>query len=120
MPILALSWSSLKHTPFERSIFTPESVVPPVAFRLRTLTCPLTARGPGTESNMAAQSLKVVCAWCNRVVTMAPQGASVTHTICPTCLDLTIAHRSGIAHDASSSMDHVRPPVGYFGDAFRH
>jgi hypothetical protein len=69
---------------------------------------------------MATQILKVVCAWCNRVVTMAPKGTAVTHTICPTCLDFTIARRSGIACDASSSMEPVRLPVGYFGDAFKH
>ena len=36
------------------------------------------------------QHLLVVCAWCNRVLSTAPAGAGVTHTICPSCLDLTI------------------------------
>ena len=69
---------------------------------------------------MAEYSLKVVCAWCNRVVIMAPMGTPVTHTICPTCLDFTIAHRSGTAHDASVSVEHVHLPADYFGDAFKH
>lgn len=69
---------------------------------------------------MAEYSLKVVCAWCNRVVIMAPMGASVTHTICPTCLDFTITHRSGSTHDASVSVEHVHLPADYFGDAFKH
>lgn len=69
---------------------------------------------------MAERSLKVVCAWCNRVVIMAPMGTPVTHTICPTCLDFTFEHRSGAARDGSSSVDRFRVPVDYFGDVFKH
>ena len=69
---------------------------------------------------MSDRSLKVVCAWCNRVVIMAPTGTLITHTICPTCLDFAIMHRSGTAHDASLGVHHIGVPVGYFGDAFKH
>jgi hypothetical protein len=51
---------------------------------------------------------------------MAPKGTPVTHTICPTCLDFTIAHRTGVAVDASRSVEPIGLPVGYFGDAFKH
>jgi len=34
---------------------------------------------------MARQVLAVVCAWCNRIVSPAPAGADVSHTICASC-----------------------------------
>jgi hypothetical protein len=80
----------------------------------------LLASGVRSESHMTAHNFKVVCAWCNRVVNGAPSGTPVTHTICPTCLDFTIAHRSGIAPDASSSAVPMYLPAGYFGDMFKH
>jgi hypothetical protein len=114
------AWLSLKHAPGEKSVFTPEFVAPLVAFHLRTPGRPFDRTRFVTESNMAEHSLKVVCAWCNRVVIAAPMGTPVTHTICPVCLDFTIARRSGTAHDASVSVDHVRLPADYFGDTFKH
>jgi len=42
---------------------------------------------------MAARMLTVVCAWCNRTMTAAATGAPVTHSICPPCLEWSIAHR---------------------------
>ena len=30
-------------------------------------------------------SVSVQCAWCRRVMTAAPAGSPVTHTICPAC-----------------------------------
>jgi hypothetical protein len=63
---------------------------------------------------MAANGLTVVCAWCERVVTAASNGAGITHTICPSCLDRTLT--SG---DGSSVPIVLLPPPGYFGDAFK-
>jgi hypothetical protein len=40
---------------------------------------------------MGQRLLVVVCAWCNRVISTAPAGAGVTHTICQSCLDVTLA-----------------------------
>lgn len=67
--------------------------------------------------DVAAPVLKVVCAWCNRIVTAAPRGAPVSHTICQRCLDWAIVHptvRSGFNADGS----HVILPPDYFGDGF--
>jgi hypothetical protein len=50
---------------------------------------------------------------------MAPNGTPITHTICPTCLDFTIAHRTGTASDASLGVSHIGLPIGYFGNAFK-
>jgi hypothetical protein len=65
---------------------------------------------------MAEKMLTVVCAWCRRVVTATPNGAGVTHTICPSCLDYAITH-SGDSPVAPSAL---LPPPDYFGDAFKH
>ena len=62
---------------------------------------------------MSAKPLAVVCAWCNRMVADAPADADVSHTICPSCLDWTIAHPSSLAGtDASAS----RLAIGFFDD----
>jgi hypothetical protein len=39
---------------------------------------------------MATRVLTVVCAWCRCVVTAPPSASGITHTICPTCLDLVL------------------------------
>jgi hypothetical protein len=63
---------------------------------------------------MAERLLVVVCAWCNRVVSTAPAGAGVTHTICPSCLDFAF---NAIEDGAGSAADDapVRLPDRYFG-----
>jgi hypothetical protein len=45
-------------------------------------------------AGMATSALAVVCAWCNQVVTPAPAGAPVTHTICPACMEWAFVHRT--------------------------
>ena len=65
---------------------------------------------------MATQMLAVVCAWCNRVVITAPDGAGVTHTICPSCVDWTLAHPTSRGSGAASRLEWLRLPTGYFGD----
>jgi hypothetical protein len=64
---------------------------------------------------MAGQVLTVICAWCKRVVTAAPNATGITHTICPSCLDRTITHSDGGIDPAA-----LMPPPDYFGDAFKH
>ena len=44
---------------------------------------------------MAARSLTVVCAWCHRIVAVAPADEGVTHTICESCFDWTLTHPTG-------------------------
>jgi len=51
---------------------------------------------------MAARMLTVVCAWCNRTMTAAATGAPVTHSICPPCLEWSIAHPTQIVHHLPS------------------
>ena len=64
-----------------------------------------------------AHQLAVVCAWCNRVVTKAPPGAGVTHTICPPCVNWTLTHPTSQAGPgATSDLEAPRLPAGYFGD----
>src|SRR5947209_2949320 len=47
---------------------------------------------PGERVNSMGQRLRVVvCDWCKRVVSTAPGGAEVTHTICASCLDFTFS-----------------------------
>jgi hypothetical protein len=41
---------------------------------------------------MAARTLTVVCAWCHRIVAVAPADEGVTHTICESCFDWTLTH----------------------------
>jgi hypothetical protein len=59
--------------------------------------------------DMGAVAYAVVCAWCNRKMTAAPHGAPVTHTICPSCLEWSIAHPAEIVRDL---------PSHYLGDAY--
>src|SRR6266404_2554560 len=47
---------------------------------------------PTKERTMAARSLTVVCAWCHRIVAVAPADDGVTHTICESCFDWTLTH----------------------------
>ena len=63
---------------------------------------------------MGQRLLVVVCAWCNRVVSTAPAGAGVTHTICPPCLDFTFSQiENGIERPAESGP--FRLPGRYLG-----
>jgi hypothetical protein len=41
---------------------------------------------------MAARTFTVVCAWCHRIVAVAPADRGVTHTICASCFDWTLTH----------------------------
>jgi hypothetical protein len=63
---------------------------------------------------MGQRLLVVVCAWCNRVVSTAPAGAAVTHTICASCLDFTF---SPIENGVERHQDKgpFRLPDRYFG-----
>ena len=63
---------------------------------------------------MAAEVLTVVCAWCQRIVTAAPAGAGVTHTICPSCVDRTLLG----ADETDPSRLSPPPDHDYFGDPF--
>jgi hypothetical protein len=65
---------------------------------------------------MAAERLSVICAWCQRVITPAPPGARVTHTICQPCLERTV---SAVNYDETDPAV-LNPPPDYFGDAFKH
>ena len=63
---------------------------------------------------MAAEVLKVVCAWCQRTVTAAPVGAHVTHTICPSCVASVARLTEDKTHPAT-----LNPPPDSFGDALK-
>jgi hypothetical protein len=67
---------------------------------------------PCESIGMATPTLAVVCAWCNRVVTPAPAGAHVTHTICPSCMEWAFVHRT-TAMPPEKSGDSL--PADYFG-----
>ena len=62
---------------------------------------------------MGPRLLAVVCAWCNRVMSTAPAGSDVTHTICDSCLDYTM----NAAENGAGSTDDgpYRLPDRYFG-----
>jgi hypothetical protein len=68
---------------------------------------------------MATQALTIVCAWCNRVITAAPSGTPVTHTICPTCVEWALAHPTLGDIESPADSHHAHPPAGYFGNQFR-
>jgi hypothetical protein len=58
--------------------------------------------------------LVVVCAWCNRVITTAPAGAGVSHTICQSCLDVTFSPvENGVERHGDGGA--FRLPDRYFG-----
>jgi hypothetical protein len=62
-----------------------------------------------------ADTLAVVCAWCNRIVKPGPPGTHVTHTICVDCIDRMAANPSLPAGRMSPAG---APPLsGWFGDA---
>ena len=64
------------------------------------------------EANM--EFLSVVCAWCKRIVTAAPEGTPVTHTICTACFDRTMTH------PRRDPPDEAAPPSpDHFGDVFK-
>ena len=58
--------------------------------------------------------LSVVCAWCKRIVTAAPAGTPVTHTICSACFDRTITHPRGDPPDEAAP-----PPADDSDDVFK-
>ena len=60
---------------------------------------------------MTAHTLAVVCAWCNRVVVEAPEGAGVTHTICPSCVDWTMTHPTSRVDCGASDLEELRPTI---------
>ena len=63
---------------------------------------------------MATRALAVVCAWCNRVITTAPAGASVSHTICESCLDWTFSPERQASIEPSE-FERYQLPDRYFG-----
>ncbi len=67
---------------------------------------------------MTAQIFTVVCAWCHRTIKQASADASVTHTICPPCVERTMARRCEpqVLPDTDSDLGQLIPPPGYFGD----
>jgi hypothetical protein len=64
---------------------------------------------------MGQRLLAVVCAWCNRVVSTAPAGADVTHTICASCLDYTFSPADNIGAGRPADNGPFRLPDRYFG-----
>ena len=64
---------------------------------------------------MGQRLLVVVCAWCNRVVSTAPAGADVTHTICPSCLDYTFNPTLDHGAELRAEDGPFRLPDRYFG-----
>jgi hypothetical protein len=63
---------------------------------------------------MGQRLLVVVCAWCNRVVSTAPAGSGLTHTICQSCLDVTFSPtENGVERNGEG--DAFRLPDRYFG-----
>jgi hypothetical protein len=64
---------------------------------------------------MGQRLLAVVCAWCNRVVSTAPAGADVTHTICESCLDYTFNPTDNIGVGRAADTSPFRLPDRYFG-----
>lgn len=69
---------------------------------------------------MEVQTFTIVCAWCRRVVKMAAAGASVSHTICPMCLEWTLTHgEAGIDCHTAPDESRMQLPDGYFGNAFK-
>jgi hypothetical protein len=56
---------------------------------------------------MAARIAVVVCAWCNQTMSETSTALPVTHTICPSCLDWSVAHPTQVVQST---------PPGYFGD----
>jgi len=67
---------------------------------------------------MGTLVLAVVCAWCNRVITTAPAGSPVTHTICSSCLDWTFSPERQPSIEPASESGHFTLPdrVYSFGD----
>jgi len=67
---------------------------------------------------MAVRLLTVICAWCHRTVTQGPADAPVTHTICASCMEWTIARGSNpdAFVDVDTPAGQLLPPPGYFGD----
>jgi hypothetical protein len=64
---------------------------------------------------MGQRLLVVVCAWCNRVVSTAPAGAAVTHTICESCLDFTFNPTDNVGVGRRAEDGPSRLPDRYFG-----
>jgi hypothetical protein len=63
---------------------------------------------------MGQRRLVVVCAWCNRVMSTAPAGSDVTHTICESCLDYTM-NMGGDGAGPPADDGLYRLPDRYFG-----
>ena len=57
---------------------------------------------------MATRTLTVVCAWCHRILAVAPVDSGITHTICESCFDWTLTHPA-----AAEALDAIQfPPRG--------
>jgi hypothetical protein len=67
---------------------------------------------------MAARAFTVVCAWCHRIIAVAPTDDGVTHTICASCFDWTLTHPASQigAEPIDPALGEHQPPRGYFGD----
>jgi len=63
---------------------------------------------------MGPRLLAVVCAWCNRVMSTAPAGSDVTHTICESCLDYAM-NASGNGAGSPADDGPYRLPDRHFG-----
>ena len=61
--------------------------------------------------DVANPALTVVCSWCERIIRRGLPLASVTHTICASCID----HMTS-AQAPQAPVQH--PPADYFGDFF--
>jgi hypothetical protein len=65
---------------------------------------------------MSTQVLAVVCAWCNRIMTSAPAGSPVSHTICPSCLDWTFSPERKSSLEPGHEAGHFTLPDRIHGD----
>ena len=63
---------------------------------------------------MGTRVLAVVCAWCNRVITTAPAGSAVSHTICDSCLDWTFSAERATSIEPNE-FGQFRLPDRHFG-----
>jgi hypothetical protein len=57
---------------------------------------------------MQIPDLAVVCAWCRKIITAAPSGSAITHTICPDCLEWAMMHPRDIPPESHGGYDDRR------------
>ena len=58
--------------------------------------------------DVATATLTVVCSWCECIIRRGTPTASVTHTICSSCIDRMMSAQLPVWH----------PPADYYGDFF--